>query len=89
MAKPHHEDLDKACLKWFKQLRGTGALVRTTELKGAAEKFARLLNIPDFKAPEGWVTRFTVRHGLSKKRTHGEALEAAPEGIDEFQNKLR
>ncbi|KAK3851777.1 hypothetical protein Pcinc_041598 [Petrolisthes cinctipes] len=89
MAKPRNEELDQACLKWFWQLRGTGVFVRTTELKAAAEKFARHLNIPDFKASEGWVTRFKVRHGLSNKKTHGESLDAATENIDQFRDKLR
>ena len=40
-------------------------------------------------ASEGWVTRFKVQHGFSNKRTHGQALGAAPEGIDQFQDKVR
>lgn len=75
--------------EWLRQLLGSAVFVCTTKLKVAPKKFARHLNNPDFKACKCWVARFKLWHELSNKRTHGEALDAASEGVDEFYDKVQ
>ena len=45
--------LNEAVLKWFRQQKSSGVLVRGVELLSAARTLAEHLNIPDFKASDG------------------------------------
>ena len=83
-----YSSVDEATLLWFRQQRAAGVVVRGTELQNAAQKFARLHEEHDFKASEGWLFWFKLRHGLSNKRTHGEALDANEESVEEFRTKF-
>ena len=88
MASPKNVELDKCVLHWYQQQRGSGVMVRGAELKMAAEKFATRVGMNDFKASDGWLYRFKFRHGLSARRTHGEALDADEGSVSEFRQKL-
>ncbi|KAK3888191.1 hypothetical protein Pcinc_007722 [Petrolisthes cinctipes] len=50
MAKPMHVDLDQCVIKWYQQQRGSGVMVRGTELKMAAERFGNNIGLHGFKA---------------------------------------
>ena len=73
MAKPKNVDLDQCVIKWYQQQRGSGVMVRGTELKMAAERFANNIGHHEFKASEGWLYRFKLRHGLTGKKVYGES----------------
>lgn len=46
MAKPQHVDLNQCVTKWYQQQRGSGVMVRGTELKMAAERFEKKYRNP-------------------------------------------
>lgn len=50
MAKPKHVDLDQCVIKWYQQQRASGVMVRGTEMKMAAERFANSIGLEGFKA---------------------------------------
>ena len=52
MAKPKSVELDQCVMKWYQQQRGSGVMVRGTEMKMAAERFAAKIGIDGFKASE-------------------------------------
>lgn len=88
ISKPRFASVDEATLTWFKQQRAAGVLVRGTEVLNAAEKFAQLQGVKDFKASEGWLFRFKRRHGLSNRKAHGEALDCDESGLEDFRQKF-
>ncbi|CAG8617558.1 4404_t:CDS:1, partial [Diversispora eburnea] len=47
-------------------------------------RIAKLLNITDFKASEGWLTNFKRRANLRQFVHHGEANSAPLENIPRF-----
>lgn len=67
---------------WLRAQHAAGVVVRGTKLQKAAQKFACLHEEHDFKAFEGWLFQFQLHHGLSNKRTHGEALDANEESVE-------
>ena len=89
MAKPKNIELDQCVIKWYQQQRGSGVMVRGTELKMAAERFANNIGIQGFKASEGWLYRFKLRHGLTGKKVYGETLDANEEVIDEYCKEIK
>jgi hypothetical protein len=48
-------------------------------------KSVRLFETTDFKASDGWLTRFKVRHAITFKRIHGEAAEIDQEELRDWQ----
>ena len=88
VSKPKYPSVDEATLKWVKQQRDAGVLVRGTEVLNAAKKFAQLQGVEDFKASDGWLYRFKRRHGLSNRKVHGEALDCDESGLDDFRQKF-
>ncbi|KAK3891446.1 hypothetical protein Pcinc_004667 [Petrolisthes cinctipes] len=89
MAKPMHVDLDQCVIKWYQQQRGSGVMVRGTELKMAAERFGNNIGLHGFKASEGWLYRFKLRHGLSNKKMYGETLDANEDIIDGYCKEVK
>ena len=89
MAKPKSVELDQCVMKWYQQQRGSGVMVRGTEMKMAAERFAAKIGIDGFKASEGWLYRLKLRHGLSNKKAYGESLDANEQLIDEFRQDVK
>nr|XP_045611293.1 tigger transposable element-derived protein 7-like [Procambarus clarkii] len=50
--------LDEAVYKWFNQEHSVGMPLGGDAIKTAADKLAEKINIPDFRASEGWLQRF-------------------------------
>ena len=86
--KPKFASVDEATLLWVRQQRSSGVMVRGTEVINAAKKFAALQGVQDFKASEGWLSRFKCRHGYSNKKVYGETLDCDESGIEEFRQKF-
>ena len=58
-------------------------------LKEKALKFARELKIDDFKASEGWLEKFKIRHNIKLKTKKGESNSVDTEVIKNWNNKLK
>ncbi|CAG8473744.1 10626_t:CDS:2 [Diversispora eburnea] len=52
-------------------------------------EFAKLLNINDFKASEGWLTNFKRQAGLKEFVHYGEANSAPLEDLPKYRKKLQ
>lgn len=68
-----HEDLEKALLKWFVDMRAKKMPISGSVLQQKALDYACMLGIDDFKASTGWLTRFKARHGIIAKVLCGES----------------
>nr|XP_045611295.1 tigger transposable element-derived protein 7-like [Procambarus clarkii] len=81
-------NLDKAVYKWFNQERSVGMPLGGDAIKTAADKFAQKMNIPDFRASEGWLQRFKNRHNIKNRKVCGESLSADTDSVEPFKRKL-
>ena len=79
--------LDEAVLKWFRQEKSAGMLVRGVEILSAAKTLASHLGKTDFKGSDGWLWRFRNRHGLGNTIAHGEAGSADVESVEPFREQ--
>nr|XP_045610819.1 tigger transposable element-derived protein 7-like [Procambarus clarkii] len=57
-------------------------------IKTATDKFAQKMNIPDFRASEGWLQRFKNRHNIKNRKVCGESLSADTDSVEPFKRKL-
>ncbi|XP_045101464.1 tigger transposable element-derived protein 7-like [Portunus trituberculatus] len=89
MAKPKNVELDQCVIKWYQQQCASGVMVHGTELKMSAERFASNIGLQGFKASEGWLYRFKLRHGLTCKKVYGESLDANEEVIDQYCKEVK
>ncbi|XP_069164210.1 tigger transposable element-derived protein 7-like [Procambarus clarkii] len=81
-------NLDEAVYKWFNQERSVGMPLGGDAIKTAADKFAQKMNIPDFRASEGWLQRFKNRHNIKNRKVCGESLSADTDSVEPFKHKL-
>lgn len=91
-------EVDEALSKWFGIVTTRGVRVSGPMLKYKAEEFAKKLGEghENFKATEGWLSRWKKRHDIKFKKAHGEKasadvlsadkwkLERLPEIMNEF-----
>ena len=74
MRKLEYPDIDEAMDKWYdKTINTTNTIVDGPSMKRQAEKFATMLGHTDFKASDGWLSKFKHRHNIGFKTVVGEA----------------
>ncbi|VDP01602.1 unnamed protein product [Heligmosomoides polygyrus] len=83
-----HSDLNEALLRWFKDVRSQNIPVDTHTLKAKAVELARMLDIGDFNASEGWASRFKSRHGILFKQVQGEAGDVDMEAVSDWHQTV-
>jgi hypothetical protein len=81
-------ELDTALITWFQQARASNIPIDGTTLRDKAKIIAAQLNIDDFSASSGWVSRFKDRHGLIFKKLVGESAEVSVESTDAWLESL-
>lgn len=47
-----------------------------------------MFHTTNFKASDGWLTRFKVRHAIAFKRIHGEAAEVDQTALRDWQDHV-
>ncbi|XP_065667761.1 tigger transposable element-derived protein 4-like [Hydra vulgaris] len=77
LAKPVKVDtyyeINKAALKWFKQMRADNVPISGLLEKEKALYFAKELSFENFQASDGWLNKFKKKYGISFKTISGEA----------------
>ena len=73
---------------WYQQARASNIPIDGTTLRGKAKIIATQLNIDNFSASNGWVSRFKDRHGLIFKKLAGESAEVSVESTDAWLEGL-
>ncbi|VDO61011.1 unnamed protein product [Heligmosomoides polygyrus] len=79
-----HPDLDEALLRWFEDVRSQNIPVDTHTLKAKAVELARMLDIGDFNASEGWASS----HGIVFKQVQGEAGDVDMEAVSDWHQTV-
>ncbi|XP_046404659.1 tigger transposable element-derived protein 6-like [Ischnura elegans] len=81
-------ELETVLFNWFQQARESNIPVDGVILKEKAKIVATQLNVENFKASNGWISRFKNRHGLVFKKLAGESAEVNAESTDDWLESL-
>ncbi|CAK9828167.1 Tigger transposable element-derived protein 4 [Anthophora retusa] len=65
-------DVENALNQWFSIVKERGICVSGSMLKNKAEDLAKKLGHYDFKATDGWLSRWKCRNNIKLKKEHGE-----------------
>lgn len=82
-------EVEVALWQWYKQFTSENPTVPIDGncLKIQATIAAQKLGIDDFKASEGFISRFKARHNIICKAMHGESAAVDPEIISQWKNE--
>jgi hypothetical protein len=80
-------DVEDALRQWFSIITGRGVRVSGPMLKKKSEELAKKLGRDDFKATDGWLSRWKCRHDIKFKKAHGEKYSADVVGAEEWISK--
>ena len=78
------EDIEKTLKKWFIEVRDKNVPVNGALLKTKAEDLAIKLDRKEFKATDGWLTRWLRRENIVFCKLHGEQAEADKKGAENW-----
>jgi hypothetical protein len=81
-------ELETVLFTWYQQTRASNIPIDGTTQKEKAKIIAAQLNIDNFSASNGWVSRFKDRHGLVFKKLVGESAEESVENTDAWLESL-
>ncbi|KAL4132268.1 hypothetical protein QTP88_009457 [Uroleucon formosanum] len=70
--------------EWFSAVTERGVRISGPMLEQKAEFFAEKIGHSDFKATEGWISRWKDRHNIKFKRFHGEKSSTDTNGANEW-----
>ena len=74
MKLPLYQKIDEAMDLWFKNtIKEKNITIDGTFIQEQALKFASMEGIVDFKASNGWLDKFKIRHNITFKKIIGEA----------------
>ncbi|VVC45663.1 Homeobox domain-like,HTH CenpB-type DNA-binding domain [Cinara cedri] len=77
-------EVDKAMNEWFSAVTERGVRISGPMLQQKAEYFAEKIGHGNFKATEGWMSRWKDRNNIKFKRFHGDKSSADSNGADEW-----
>jgi hypothetical protein len=81
-------ELETVLFTWYQQAQASNIPIDGTTLREKAKIIAAQLNIDNFSAFNGWVSRFKDRHGLVFKKLAGESAEVSEESTDAWLESL-
>lgn len=77
--------VEEALLKWFQDKRKCHVPISGLVLEEKANEIAKILNIDDFKATSGWLSRWKSRNQICFKKSHGESADASIENANSWK----
>jgi hypothetical protein len=65
----NYEQIDGAVAVWFRQMRSNNAVISGLIIMEKAKQFAVLLQIAEFDANGGWLSRWKTKHNIISQNT--------------------
>ena len=84
-----YEEIEKLVVEFLSLAREQGETVTGPMLRKMAQEEARMLEIDDFKASEGWLSCLKYRHGISAKVVSGEAKSVNFLTVENWKEELK
>ncbi|GBN52467.1 Tigger transposable element-derived protein 4, partial [Araneus ventricosus] len=82
------EEIETALLEWFKNARERKIPISRAILFQKAQDFANLFGDSDFKATEGWLTRWKDRNNIVYRKLHGEKQDADSASAEDWSKDV-
>ena len=82
-------DIDSITFEWFCTMRTKDIPVSGPLLKEKARENAESLKVENFKASNGWLEKFKLRHNINFKKISGESKSVDPEEVSDWLEKLK
>ncbi|KFM63964.1 Tigger transposable element-derived protein 4, partial [Stegodyphus mimosarum] len=79
-------DVDESLNEWVAIVTGRAMRVSGSVLKCKAKELAKKLSHDDFRATDGWLSRWKSRHDIKFKKAHGEKESAHCAGAKEWKS---
>ena len=77
-------NVEDALWQWFTNVRSHDVPLSGPTLQEKAEKLAFTMGNTEFKATDGWLSRWKERHSISLKKAHGEKAAADQPAADDW-----
>ena len=81
-------EVNKAMDQFWIECRRRGLPVTGPLLQLQARRYAERLQVLEFKASDGWLNSFKVRHNISLRSIHGESDDVDPITVQDWKAKL-
>ncbi|XP_064633669.1 tigger transposable element-derived protein 6-like [Lineus longissimus] len=82
------QGVDDLTWKWFQQARSHSLPVSGPMIQEKARQFALGLDKKDFKASNGWLEKWKIRHNINQATICGESESVDDNVVDEWKKKL-
>jgi hypothetical protein len=89
MRSPAWPQIEDALSMWIDQAIRQEHIISGHIIKNKAKNFAKLLQIDNFTASEGWLEGFKKRHNIKEYAKRGEANSAPLEDLPKFRLELQ
>lgn len=86
--RSEHEDIDKLTWAWFQRARGLNTPVSGPMIQQQALDYAKELGKVDFRASNGWLTRFKTRHNIGSATLSGERASVDQDDVTSWRQRL-
>lgn len=80
--------VDKLCYEWFVKARNKSIPISGPLLKAKAKEIAEKIDYNDFRASDGWLHKFRIRHNISFKCISGESASVNSDDVQQFFEKI-
>ena len=83
-----YQDVNEKLYEWYLMAIRKNIYPDGPILCQQAKKIAECLNIPDFKASNGWLEKWKVKHNIKKMKINGESASVSGQTIDSWKERL-
>lgn len=88
LRKSSFEEIDKAMILWFREMRSKNAVISGPMIKEQAKKFSQALSINNFEPTNGWICRWKSRHNINFQKMQGEKVSADDFGANQWTKNI-
>lgn len=82
------QDINSLTWDWFQHAKASKIPISGPLLQEKALLFASILQVPDFKASNGWLESWRSRHNIRSMKISGDFAEVSPEIGDDTLSRL-
>lgn len=83
-----YSQVNEALYNWYLLATSRNIYPGGHQLCEKAKQIAEKLNVSDFKASNGWLTRWKTRHNIKQHRVCGESGEVRGETVESWKERL-
>lgn len=87
--KTETSEIDEVVMKWFRSARAKNIPVSGVLLQEKAREIGETLGLETFKASNGWLEKFRIRHNISFKSICGEEKSVDLNDVTDWIEKLK